>query len=83
MFANRWILTAAHCIENREKTKAHFGIDENGEFSEIIDIKRKNQFSHPGYDDDKYINDIGKSCEDHSTQTTGASISRCKRALFL
>lgn len=70
-FANRWIVTAAHCIDRREKTKAHFGIDANGEFSEIVEVKRKNQFAHPGYDDDKFINDIGKSCDGNSIQKLG------------
>lgn len=56
----RWILTAAHCLDDGEIT-AQFGVDADGNFFDSITVPVGNQFVHPEYDDRKHCNDIGMS----------------------
>lgn len=57
-----WILTAAHCLSERD-VSAYFGINANGDYSTTIDIAREHQFPHPDffYNSDMSVvnNDIG------------------------
>lgn len=44
----RWVLTAGHCLQN-EKLSVHFGMSENGTFTESMEVPTTNQFQHPQY----------------------------------
>lgn len=55
----RWVLTAAHCLNEGGDIVAHFGIDSNGHFYGSAQIPLANYFSHPEYNTESLNNDIG------------------------
>lgn len=49
IFPYRWILTAAHCLKDKQMFMVGLGIDDNGRFSREYVILTTNQYMHPMY----------------------------------
>lgn len=57
---NRWILTAAHCLQKKTEVRVNAGIDENGNYTfEKLPVPLSNQYLHPSYTNDSLEHDIG------------------------
>lgn len=56
----RWVLTAAHCLENQRDVFVLGGIDKYGKFYGRERVNTSNQHIHPKYDAITLANDIGK-----------------------
>lgn len=56
----RWVLTAAHCLRHKIKTRASFGIDSDGEFAYTTTVPSSNQHIHPLHNRTTTSQDIGE-----------------------